>query len=362
MFTHVNEMSYLKPRKGRRLIRAISNGDYNEISEIANKMTKHELNKCVVIGDISFTPLMHAVQRKNKEVAQMLVSLGADVNCKGNIRTGDWDYKQTIPLLLALENYDFEILKHLCEHGANVNKICAGPVAQEEEGGSVQYVPFTTCLREAIKTHQPEAVSLVLWYGAKIHHGETSGCSYLCFACDSHLFSSAVTEVLVCYGSKLGYGQQKKRHHSKRCCERFMDLLYDTLDLEEWLYNTSAVWNKIRGVQTILLSDYTHKYSHATQATSLALKSDFSKDQEKAVKIENLQEEQKRLNEERIAWTKWLNVHISSVSTLKHICRVIVRSYLNNKLHPKVVKLLPIPVSLQTYLLLDHNIQSYELS
>ena len=357
----LNEMAYLKPRKGRRLIRAISNGDFNEISEIANKMTKHELNKCVVIGNISFTPLMHAVQRKNKDVAELLVSLGADVNCKGNVRTGDWDYKQTRPLLLALENYDFEILKLLCEHQADVNKICTGPVAAEEEGGSIQYVPFTTCLREAIKTHRPEAVSLILWYGAKIHHGETSGCSYLCFACDTHLFSSGVTEVLVCYGSQLGYRRQKKRHHSNRCCERFMDLLYDTLDLEEWLYNTSSVRNKIRGVQTILLSDYTHQYSHATQAASLALKSDFSKDQGKAVTVERLQEEQKRLTEERIAWAKWLHVHISSVSSLKHICRVTVRSYLNNRLHPNVVKLLSIPVSLQTYLLLDHAIQSYEL-
>lgn len=355
-------MAYFEPRKGRILISAIISGDFNEISEIAYKLTKHQLNKCVAIGENSFTPLMHAVQRRNKEVTELLVNLGADVNCKGNVRTGDWDYKQTVPLLLALENYDFSILKLLCEHGANVNKICAGPVAAEEEGGSIQYVPFTTCLREAIKTHQPDCVGLVLWYGAKIHDRSTTGCSYLCFACDSHLFSFQVTQLLVCYGSKLGYGQQKKRQQSKWCCERFMDLLVDTLDFEEWLHNTSSVRNKIKGVQAILLSDYIHKNSHAAQAVSLVVKSDFSRYFDKAVKLEQLQEGEISLNEERLDWMKWLQDHISCVSSLKHISRVAVRGYLGNNLHPNTVTTLPIPGTLRTYILLDQNIQSYKIT
>lgn len=354
-------MAYSEPRKGRKLIRAISNGDDNEISEIAYKMTKHQLNKCVVVGETSFTPLMHAVQQRNKDVSKLLLEAGADVNCKGNIRTGDWDYKQTSPLLLALERSDFPILKLLCEHGADVNKICSGPVAQEEEGGSIQYMPFTTSLREAIKTRQSDCVGLVLWYGAKVHHGETAGCSYLCFACDSPLFNVQITQLLVCYGSKLGYGKQKKRHHSKRCCERFLDLLYDTVDFEEWLYNTNSVRNKIRGVKTILLSDYIHKKSHAAHAVSLVLKSEFLRDQNEELQVEKLQEGQKVLNEERLLWTNWLQEHIKAVSSLKHICRVVVRGYLENKLHPNVVSSLPIPTTLQTYLLLDHSVQNYKI-
>ena len=355
-------MASLEPRKGRKLIRAIANGNFSEISDIAtNKISKRQLNKCVVIGETSFTPLMHAIQSSNKDVTELLISLGADVNCKGNIRTGDWDFKQTTPILLALEKYDFAILKILCEHGANVNKICAGPVAQEEEGGSITYVPFTTSLREAVKTRQPDCVGLVLWYGAYIHQGDRSGCSYLCFACDSHLFNVQIAELLVCYGSKLGYGKQKKRHHSKRCCERFLDLLYDTVDFEEWLYNTYSVKNKIRGVQIILLSDYVHKESHITNAVSLLLKSDFLKDQDEDLKHNTLEEGQKLLNEERILWKSWLENHIKSVSPLKHICRIAVRHYLNDHLHPSTVNTLPIPAVLKTYLLLDRNIQNHKI-
>ena len=355
-------MAYSEPRKGRKLIRAIANGDFSEISDIAmNKISKRQLNKCVVVGETSFTPLMHAVQRRNKDVTELLISLGADVNCKGNIRTGDWDFKQTTPLLLALEKYDFAILKILCEQGANVNKICAGPVAAEEEGGSITYVPFTTSLREAVKTRHPDCVGLVLWYGAQIHRGDTSGCSYICFACDSHLFNIQTVELLVCYGAKLGYGKQKKRHHSKRCCERFLELLYDTVDFEEWLYNTISVKNKIRGVEIILSSDYVHKESHITNAVSLLLKSDFLKEQDEDLKKETLGHEQKTLNEERISWKNYLEHHISSVSTLKHICRIAVRHYLNNKLHPNAVNSLPIPTTLKSYLLLDRNIQIHKI-
>ena len=64
------------------------------------------------------TPLHYAIDLCNKEIVEILVANGADVNIKCNNVT---------PLISAIKNNHKEIVEVLIANGANINAICGMP-------------------------------------------------------------------------------------------------------------------------------------------------------------------------------------------------------------------------------------------
>jgi len=95
------------------IVENLQKGKIKDSTEIAQQMTKKEVNKKYEgMDEISHYPLIVALKKGNLEIAKILIKKGADVNIK---ETGEY------PLTLSLKNHQYDIAKLLIQKGANVN-------------------------------------------------------------------------------------------------------------------------------------------------------------------------------------------------------------------------------------------------
>lgn len=94
--------------EAERLHRAARDGDIVEVSYLVRK--GFDIN---AFDDLSRAPLHYAVEENQYEAAQLLLSLGADVNRYEDDKIGE------TPLNIAAQGVDPRVVMLLLEHGAN---------------------------------------------------------------------------------------------------------------------------------------------------------------------------------------------------------------------------------------------------
>ena len=134
--------------------------DENDLEIFQDLLEKYpDLVNYIHLDSNSWTPLLSSVYHKREEMIQILVNLGADIDCK--------NYFGISALEIAVELKYYEIAKFLLESGANVN-------TQTNEG-------FTP-LHGAVFNHDVRMVEMLLEYGADINIQNREGKTPLYYA------------------------------------------------------------------------------------------------------------------------------------------------------------------------------------
>ena len=106
--------------------------------------------------DSGVTPLMEAVQGGHREVAELLIKRGADVNAEGA-------YWSRSPLDYAVSNNQKDMVLLLLDHGAEVDHV--SHFVESED----------TPLTAAAHSGQLEIVKLLVVHGADVHFRDKNG-------------------------------------------------------------------------------------------------------------------------------------------------------------------------------------------
>ncbi|CAM1510491.1 Fc.00g008260.m01.CDS01 [Cosmosporella sp. VM-42] len=119
--------------------------------------------------DTTGTPLLHAVLWQYTDIVKMLLKSGADANQRGTILKRG---KTSIPLLLAAEKRNIEIISHLIEAGARVDD-------QDDEGFSAVHRAAVgkdpAVLRTLVQDHHASINARLLNGSRPIHSAASKG-------------------------------------------------------------------------------------------------------------------------------------------------------------------------------------------
>jgi len=191
---------------------AITNRD----TERVKKIIKENPNVVNLKGDDGLTPLYYAVRVKNKEIIDLLIKNGADVNARNNI-------KET-PLYYAIfYGNDTEIMELLIENGADVNVKSLGgytplhhittrdaALLLMENGAEINNVrdkDGRTPLHLAALNGNKEVVLILIENGAFVNDKNSYNITPLHFAA---AVNKEITEILIENGADVNVRNNKK--------------------------------------------------------------------------------------------------------------------------------------------------------
>lgn len=164
---------------------AIREGDVAKVKKIIAQNPRAINAK--EIGEISYTPLIVAVDKRNEEIVQLLIEAGADINIKltsgsalfyavsrGDVKitkillANGASLKKTkwnnFPLIIAaVEGRSYEIVKLLLEQGEDVNAEYIGGRGNNRD--KILYTP----LKMATKRGLVDIIELLISHGAEVN-------------------------------------------------------------------------------------------------------------------------------------------------------------------------------------------------
>jgi ankyrin repeat protein len=201
--------SLLNKPKVRALYEALEGGDLHNANDIANNLTKsdidHEIKRKINVMDFivheSKNLMNVVVDSQNHDILKMLIEKGGDLNAPTKIKIDLGTYNQTkfkkfqefeiSPLYRAVLNEDVKIAKELLEAKADVNNGLHVKIYQkirvEEQDKNIQSQLVSPAkdpefviqyskdekinpLQEAVEQNRVKISKLLIKYGAKIEH------------------------------------------------------------------------------------------------------------------------------------------------------------------------------------------------
>ena len=335
----------------KALFNAINMGSLDEVKELLINMSFRQINKCVGTKNSghNVTPLLWAVYNHQVKIAKLLIENGAEVNKQGTYEENGIIFNYS-PLLRAIENDDEQIVQILIDNGADVHQKAPGPRQSEEEGASLSYVKWMYPMNLALHMGNFNLIKMLM-EKFDVNRIYDEG-KHTCLCRAAMMFDTTVIQYMISRGAKMCAGDGKKQdfYSTAGICQFFKNLIQNSFSVQFMSDNGNTYiceQNNFRCLMSISLTDYSwtgsmiHRavkqymgFVVATQCTSLADQRDSIKNSDGSF--------------------DWLHRLSSTPSTLKHICRIILRGLIGEKLSDRL-KLLPLPSRTVSYLLFEEE-------
>ncbi len=140
------------------IVNIIANGTIEELNDFISKHSPNAEELC--------TALSVAVKQGKIPMITLLIGSGAPINMKPP--------KKEPPLICAIENSDPDLVKLLCEHGADVNMRLFGTFTPLHVAVDIE----ADCARQMDTTPSTDTIRILLKYGADPSLCNTFGTPY----------------------------------------------------------------------------------------------------------------------------------------------------------------------------------------